>query len=507
MRTHFQSMSLVYSILILSLFAGQIWADERPPNVPPEGFTALFNGTDLTGWKGLVSKPHERAAMSSEKLAEAQKAADLRMHAHWQVEDGALVFDGKGDSLCTAKDYADLEMYVDWKIEKKGDSGIYIRGLPQIQIWDPNLHDVGSGGLYNNKTHPNKPLVNADNSIGQWNTFYIKMVGNQVTVVLNGQLVVDNVVLENLWEPDKPIGASGQIELQNHGNTLWFRNIYVRELVTAEEGARIEEALPKAQVVSSQPRKVLVSTRATGYRHSSIPHGARALQRMGESTGVFEAVISDDLTQFAPGNLEKFDAVILCNTTGNWIQPTKADIEKLSAGQSLDAEAAEQMLRKSLLDYVASGKGMMGIHSASDANYHWPEFGELIGGYFNHHPWHEQVGIRVEHPGHPLSQAFGGRDFSIVDEIYQFRDPYSRENVRVLLSLDPAKTDMEKSNIERKDGDFAVAWIRQHGEGRVFYCSLGHREDIYWNPQVLQFYLDGLQYVLGDLDGDATASN
>ena len=105
------------------------------------------------------------------------------------------------------------------------------------------------------------------------------------------------------------------------------------------------------------------------------------------------------------------------------------------------------------------------------------------------------------------SQAFGGRDFSIVDEIYQFRDPYSRENVRVLLSLDPEKTDMKKRNIERKDGDFAVAWIRQHGEGRVFYCSLGHREDIYWNPQVLQFYLDGLQYVLGDLDGDATASN
>ena len=144
----------------------------------------------------------------------------------------------------------------------------------------------------------------------------------------------------------------------------------------------------------------------------------------------------------------------------------------------------------------------MGIHSASDANYHWEEFGELIGGYFNHHPWHEQVGIRVEQPDHPLSRAFGGRDFSVVDEIYQFRDPYSRDKVRVLLSLDPAKTNMDKKNIARTDGDFAVAWIRQQGEGRVFYCSLGHREDIYWNPRVLQFYLDGLQYVLGNIDGD-----
>jgi hypothetical protein len=206
---------------------------EKKDNTPPEGFTALFNGKDLTGWKGLVANPPARAKMSPEKLAEAQKKADERMRAHWKVVDGALVFDGKGDSLCTAKDYGNFEMYVDWKILKNGDSGIYLRGSPQVQIWDPDspsAKGLGSGGLYNNQKNPSGPLLKADNPIGQWNTFYIKMVGDRVTVKLNGKLVVDNVVLENYWERNKPIYPTGQIELQNHGNTLYFKNIYVREL-------------------------------------------------------------------------------------------------------------------------------------------------------------------------------------------------------------------------------------------------------------------------------------
>ena len=151
-----------------------------------------------------------------------------------------LVFDGKGRSLCTAKDYGDFEMYVDWKIEPRGDSGIYLRGSPQVQIWDPSPSpdagsEVGSGGLYNNQKNPCKPLKVADKPIGQWNTFYIKMVGDKVTVKLNGELVVDNVVLENYWERDKPIYPTGQIELQNHGNTLWFKNIYIREIPREEK--------------------------------------------------------------------------------------------------------------------------------------------------------------------------------------------------------------------------------------------------------------------------------
>jgi hypothetical protein len=202
-------------------------------NSPPSGFTALFNGKNLDGWKGLVGSPKSRAKMSAEDLAKAQKEADARIHQHWKVVDGVLVFDGKGKNLCTKKLYGNFEFYVDWKIKAKGDSGIYLRGSPQVQIWDPALskqNAVGSGGLYNNKKNPSKPLVIADNPVGQWNTFYIKMVGERVTVKLNGKLVVDNTILENYWERDKPIYPKESIELQNHGNTLYFRNIYVKEL-------------------------------------------------------------------------------------------------------------------------------------------------------------------------------------------------------------------------------------------------------------------------------------
>ena len=199
-------------------------------NVPPEGFTALFNGKDLTGWKGLVANPKKRAEMSEKDLADAQKKADKRMTSAWTVQDGVLVFNGKGDNLCTVKDYGDFELLVDWKIEAKGDSGIYLRGSPQVQIWDPSLNNVGSGGLYNNQKNPSKPSETADKPIGEWNTFRIKMVGERVTVHLNDKLVFDNVVMENYWERDKPIYPTGAIELQNHGNTLYFKNIYVREL-------------------------------------------------------------------------------------------------------------------------------------------------------------------------------------------------------------------------------------------------------------------------------------
>jgi hypothetical protein len=205
-------------------------ADRPAPaadNTPPDGFVALFNGKDLTGWKGLLGSPKSRAQMTPEQLAKAQEKADQRMRDHWRVEDGTLVFDGHGDSLCTAKDYASFEMMVDWKILPKGDSGIYLRGSPQVQIWD---NPIGSGGLYNNQKNPSKPLVVADNPIGQWNSFRIKMAGEKVSVWLNGKLVVDDVVLENYWERDKPIYPTGSLELQNHGNTLWFKNVYVREL-------------------------------------------------------------------------------------------------------------------------------------------------------------------------------------------------------------------------------------------------------------------------------------
>jgi hypothetical protein len=218
-------------------------------NRPPEGFVALFNGKDLSGWKGLLKNPLDnpakRAVATSEELAAAQKVADENMREHWTVKDGVLFFDPgpkkTGRSLCTVKDYRDFEMYVDWKILKDGDSGIYLRGTPQVQIWDPASKvaaGVGSGGLYNNIKGQSKPSKVADRPIGEWNTFWIKMVGDKVWVKLNGELVVDGVVMENYWfqkeNPDAPIFPTGQIELQNHRNPLQFKNIYIKGLPARE---------------------------------------------------------------------------------------------------------------------------------------------------------------------------------------------------------------------------------------------------------------------------------
>ncbi len=224
--------TMIVLVAVLGL-VGTICAEDKL-NTPPEGFSLLFNGRDLTGWKGLVGNPKTRAQMTPQELTAAQEKADKKMRDHWKPENGILVFDGKGDNLCTAKGYRNFELYVDWKIEPKGDSGIYLRGTPQVQIWDPNTGEarnkVGSGGLFNNQKNPSTPTAVADKPVGQWNTFFIKMVGDRVTVKLNGQVVVDNVVLENFWERDKPIYERDSIELQNHGNTLYFRNVYVREL-------------------------------------------------------------------------------------------------------------------------------------------------------------------------------------------------------------------------------------------------------------------------------------
>jgi HEAT repeat protein len=214
-----------------------------------EGFVSLFNGKDLTGWKGLVEDPIKRSKMTAKQLAEKQKKADEIMRRDWRVENGLLVFDGKGyDNLCTVKDYADFEIYVDWKIASEGDAGIYLRGTPQVQIWDTSRvkdgAQVGSGGLYNNQKNKSNPLLVADNAVNEWNSFFIKMVGDKVTVYLNGQLVTDNVVLENYWDRSLPIFPKEQLELQAHGTRVEYRDIYVREIPRQEpyEVSAVEKA-------------------------------------------------------------------------------------------------------------------------------------------------------------------------------------------------------------------------------------------------------------------------
>jgi HEAT repeat protein len=210
-----------------------------------EGFVPMFNGKDLTGWQGLVGTPLARAKMKPDELAKKQVEANKKMLDNWSVKDGCIYFTGNGDNLCSIKDYSDFELIVDWKITKKGDSGIYLRGSPQVQIWDTSRVEVGaqvgSGGLYNNKKNQKNPLKVADNPIDDWNSFRIVMIGEKVSVWLNGELVVDDVVLENYWDYSIPIFPKGAIELQAHGNELAFRDIFVKEINEREFNLTAEE--------------------------------------------------------------------------------------------------------------------------------------------------------------------------------------------------------------------------------------------------------------------------
>ena len=222
-------MRFASAVVLAFLFCVTSRADEKAglkDNVPPEGFTALFNGKDLSGWQGLVELP-DRAKLTPDQLKKKQEWANQKYLPHWTVHDGILNYDGKGQSLQTAKDYRNFQLCVDWKIDKKGDSGIYLRGNPQVQIWD---NPIGSGGLYNNQKHPSNPLKVADKPVGKWNKFRIIMRGDKVTVYLNGVPVVDDTPLENYWQRGNPLPATGPIELQHHGDRLWFKNIYINEL-------------------------------------------------------------------------------------------------------------------------------------------------------------------------------------------------------------------------------------------------------------------------------------
>ena len=211
----------------------QNYLDKMPEEI---GFVSMFNGTNLEGWQGLATDPVKKAELSEKKLQKLQEEANEKLKENWSVKDNSIVFNGDGSNLCSIKEYGSFEMIVDWRITKKGDSGIYLRGTPQVQIWDTARVDagaqVGSGGLYNNQEYESKPLLVADNPIGDWNTFRIIMIDEKVTVYLNGQLVVDNVVMENYWDRSIPIYVTGSIELQAHGTDLAFRDIYVKELDT-----------------------------------------------------------------------------------------------------------------------------------------------------------------------------------------------------------------------------------------------------------------------------------
>lgn len=247
--------------------------------------------------------------------------------------------------------------------------------------------------------------------------------------------------------------------------------------------AAIVQALPDRPIVPPrQERTLLVFNLSKGFVHTSIPWVNFAIARLGEKSGAFTTVVSGDTAMFEPERLAQYDAVLFNNNTGE--------------------PFSDPDLRASLLAFVHSGGGVIGLHAATDGFFEWPEFGELMGGYFVNHPWNEAVTLRIEEPEHPVTAPFGGSRYVVADEIYQFREPYSRDRLRVLISLDTADLDMQRDGVLREDRDFAVSWVHAEGEGRVFYSSLGHRYEIFTDPVILRHWLAGIQYALGDLEAD-----
>ncbi len=236
-------------------------------------------------------------------------------------------------------------------------------------------------------------------------------------------------------------------------------------------------------------KHLLFVGQSAGFTHDSISHGMFTISKLGLESGLFDVTLRTDVANITKKpqkgnakNLDYFDAIFFY-TTG-----------ELPLDDSQKAD---------FLSFIRdNGKGFLGTHSATDTLYQWPEYGELIGGYFDAHPWHQEVKVRVEDRNFPATRHFPPF-FQITDEIYQFKN-YSRDRVRVLMSLDNSSIDVTQKGVKREDKDFAVAWARQYGKGRVFYCSLGHRNEVWDTPDIQKMWLEAIRWALGLVPGDAT---
>jgi type 1 glutamine amidotransferase len=271
-------------------------------------------------------------------------------------------------------------------------------------------------------------------------------------------------------------------------------------LVKEADRLKIEAAIPaEAPAKPVRPRKLLIFDLNVGYGgHGSIPFANLAFTRMGQKTGAFTTVISHEPAVFAPESLKQFDAVFLNNTVGNLFE--------------------DPLLRKSFMDFVHGGGGLMGVHGTSvaftrwpGAIEDWPEFALMLGARgANHRDSRERVYIKLDDPQHPLNRVFNNRGFEYQDEYFRFHEPYSRDRVHVLLSIDTEKTNLDQGQFrgrrERADKDYALAWVRSYGRGRVFYCTIAHNAEVFCDPLMLRFYLGAIQFALGDLPATTTPS-
>jgi uncharacterized protein len=282
------------------------------------------------------------------------------------------------------------------------------------------------------------------------------------------------------------IPASGMLVSQDVLATLGLTGRFGPIEITSPEGkpflaaSRVISGQRTGSAVAAVPlepqRKVLYLTHSAGFRHGVLTLSEQVLREIGVASRAFELSVAGDASAVNQENLRDFDAIVFY-TSG---ELPLSDVQK-----------------EALLDFVHSGRGFTGIHSATDTLYNWPEYGELIGGYFDGHPWHQEVAIETENPAHPATRHLT-RPFRITDEIYQFRS-FVRERVHGLLRLDNGSVSLNVPGVNRTDGDFALAWTRQFGSGRVFYTALGHREEVWQDKRFQQHLLNGIRWTMRDV--------
>jgi uncharacterized protein len=232
---------------------------------------------------------------------------------------------------------------------------------------------------------------------------------------------------------------------------------------------------PTSNTPGTPTRRLLYLTTSAGFRHDVLPLSQQVLRDIGTRAGSFDIVATEDLTMVTRDTLARFDAIAFF-TSGELA---------LDDGQ-----------KAALLDFIRAGKGFIGIHSATDTLYAWPEYGAMIGAYFDGHPWHQEVTLRIEDAGHPATRSLPAA-WRVNDEIYQFRN-WSRGDVHVLISLDATSVDTHAAGVNRSDGDFALTWTRQEGRGRVFYTALGHEAAVWQDARFQQLLLGGIQWAMGN---------
>ncbi len=420
--------------------------------------------------------------------------------AAWSLADGVLTGNGTGGDLVTREEYGDFDLRFEFNVAKGGNSGViylvseagqyaYETG-PEYQVLDPKYPGVneknGPGALYDLYPAP----LSASKPAGEWNTGRIVVKGGHVEHWINGQKVVEAKIGSDEWNERvagskfadwKGFGENkrGFIALQDHGSPVKYRNVRIKRL---EGDSKVSE--------NDRPKRLLFVTQSQGFVHSTVKrlphelsHAEQILTELGVRSGDFRVDCTQDVaSDFTPELLENYD-VVAFYTTGDLPIP----------------EATREWFLNTWL--AEEGHGFLGIHPAADTYHDYEPYWDMIGGTFVEHPWtaDTDVVIKVHADDHPASKPWGGAGTRIPlkEEIYMFKH-WQPEKVRVLMSLD-----MEKTALKRPV-HIPILWVKNYGKGRVMHMSMGHREDVWTNPQYQASLVGGIRWLLGKEEGDAT---